>query len=90
MLAGENIEKIVKGTDIKLLNRHGKKFDWDNDDMEKISAAVEQPKLIKPDLIAEIPGIDVASDYDRIIGPTPRPTLKPRERTEKKLRRWQQ
>ena len=50
--------------------------------MEEIRAVVEQLKLIKPDLIAEIPEIDVASDYDRIIGPIPGPTLQPCERAK--------
>ena len=43
--------------------------------MEEIRTVVEQPKFIKPDLISEIPGTDVVSNYDRIIGPTPGPTL---------------
>ena len=50
--------------------------------MDEIVAAVEQPKLIKPDLIAEIPGIDLESDYDKIIGPTPGPTRQPRGRAD--------
>ena len=32
---------------------------------------VREPKLIQPDFIAEIPGIEMDSNYDKIIGPTP-------------------
>ena len=31
----------------------------------------EQPKLVHPDIISEIPGIETADMYDDIIGPTP-------------------
>ena len=30
---------------------------------------VKEPKIIQPDFTAEIPGIEIDSDYDKIIGP---------------------
>ena len=33
--------------------------------------ADKEPKLVQPDFIAEIPGIEVESDYEPIIGPKP-------------------
>ena len=34
--------------------------------------ADKEPKLVQPDFIAEIPGIEVESDYEPIIGPKPK------------------
>ena len=31
----------------------------------------KEPKLVQPDFIAEIPGIEVESNYEPIIGPKP-------------------
>ena len=56
---------------IKFINRNGEKFDWDNDDLGEIEVLVKEPKLIQPDFIAEIPGIDMDSTYYKIIGPKP-------------------
>ena len=33
--------------------------------------ADKELKFVQPDFIAEIPGIEVESDYEPIIGPTP-------------------
>ena len=33
--------------------------------------ANKDPKLVQPDFIAEIPGIEVKRDYEPIIGPKP-------------------
>ena len=62
--------EIMQGI-IKFLNRNGENFDWDNDDLGEIEVVVKEPKLIKPDFIAEIPGIDMDSDCDKTIGPKP-------------------
>ena len=32
---------------------------------------VKEPKLVQPDFIAEIPGIEMDSNYEKIIGPKP-------------------
>ena len=56
---------------IKFLNRHGIKFDWDNDDLEEIEPSKTEEKLVQPDFIAEVPGIAVQGDYDKIIRTKP-------------------
>ena len=52
------------------MNRRGEKFDWDNDDLVDLQAVNEQPKLVHPDIISEIPGVETTNMYNRIIGPT--------------------
>ena len=56
---------------IDFLNRKGEKFDWDNNDFADLQAIDKQPKLVHPDIISEIPRVETADMYDRIIGPTP-------------------
>ena len=67
---GKGKAAIMQGR-IKFLNRNGEKFDWDNDDLGEIEVVVKYPKLIQTDFITEIPGIDMDSDYEKIIGPKP-------------------
>ena len=61
---------ILKGQ-IKFLNRKGEKFEWDNNNLTEINMADKEPNLVQPDFIAEIPGIEVKSNYEPIICPTP-------------------
>ena len=56
---------------IKFLNRHGVKFDWDNDDLEEIELSKTDKKLVQPEFISEVPGIEFQGDYDMIIGTNP-------------------
>ena len=51
------------------MNRKEEKFDWDNNILTEIKMDDKEPKLVQPDFIAEIPGIEVKSDYEPIIGP---------------------
>ena len=67
---GTGKNAILKGQ-IKFLNRKGEKFDWDNEDLTEIEMADKEPKLVQPNFIAEIPGIEVESNYELIIGPKP-------------------
>ena len=53
------------------MNRKEEKFDWDNDNLTEIKMDDKEPKLVQPDFIAEIPGIEVESNYEPIIGPKP-------------------
>ena len=61
---------IMRGQ-IKFLNIHGVKFDWENEFLEEIELSKTDEKLVQPDFIAEVPGIAVQGDYDKIIGPKP-------------------
>ena len=67
---GEGKAEIMQGR-IKFLKRNGEKFDWYNNYLGEIEVLVKEPKLIQPDFIAEIPGIDMDSNYEKIIGPKP-------------------
>ena len=44
-------------------------FDWDNGDIDGIEVIREVPKKVLPDVLAEITGIELESDYDKFIGP---------------------
>ena len=39
--------------------------------MEEIELSKTDEKLVQPEFIAEVPGIAVQGDYDKIIGPKP-------------------
>ena len=47
------------------------KFDWDNDNLDEIELSKTDEKLVQPEFIAEVPGIEVQGDYDMIIRPKP-------------------
>ena len=68
---GEKDKKAILRGQTKFMNRKGEKFDWDNDDLTEIEMANKEPKLIQSNFIAEIPCIEVKSDYEPIIGPKP-------------------
>ena len=76
-LTKKNIKKgkkgIARGTDIKFLNRHENNFDWDNDDMDGIHVNKDEVELIHPDIVANIPGIDLVSDSEELGGATEEP-----------------
>ena len=61
---------VLRGQ-IKFLNRRRVKFDWENDDLEEIELSKTDEKLVQPEFIAEVPGIEVQGDYDKIIRPKP-------------------
>ena len=52
------------------MNRKGEKFDWDNNNLADLKAVDEHPKLVHPDIIAEIPGGETQDMYDNVISPT--------------------
>ena len=68
---GKKVKKAILKGQIKFLNRKGEKFDWENEDLTEIEMADKETKLVHPNCIAEIPGIEVKSDYEPIIGPQP-------------------
>ena len=55
---------------IDFLNQKGETFDCDNDDFADLKALNEQPKLVHPDIIAEISRVKTKDMYDNVIGPT--------------------
>ena len=54
---------------LEFLNRNGEKFDWENDDLAEIEVQTVEEKRVQPDLITEIPGIPLESDYLKIQPP---------------------
>ena len=53
----------------KLINHHGKKFDWDNKELDNNDNVEEsQQKLVHPDNIANIPRVELENDYKNIVG----------------------
>ena len=64
---GKNGKKVILNGQIKLMNRKGKSFDLENDNLIEIEMADKEPNLVQPNFIAEIPGIEVESDYEPII-----------------------
>jgi hypothetical protein len=47
---------------LEFLNRHKEKYDWDNEELEIEEGLVEDEP--HPDLLAEIPGVILESDYE--------------------------
>ena len=68
---GKGKKVILKGQINFLNQRGGGGVDWENEDLTLIDMDDKEPKLVQPNFIAEIPGIEVKSDYEPIIGPNP-------------------
>ena len=47
---------------MELLNRHKEKYDWDNEELDIDKGLVEEEP--HPDLLAELPGVRLESDYE--------------------------
>ena len=47
---------------MELLNCHKEKYDWDNEELEIDKGLVEEEP--HPDLLAELPGVRLESDYE--------------------------
>ena len=62
---------------VQFLNRKGEKFDWDDDELSELEVKTEPSKMIHPDILAELPGMELQRDYNtpsRVTvrsGPTP-------------------
>ena len=68
----ERGKKDILKVRISFLNRKGEKFDWDNDKLTEIEMADKEKKLVQPNFIAGIPGIEVESDCEPIVSPKPK------------------
>ena len=60
---GQQSKELIAKNAIQFLNRHEEKFDWDNDDLSKLEVTTEHPKMIHPDMVANLPGIELESDF---------------------------
>ena len=48
---------------VEFLNRKKDKFEWENDDIPVEDTVGEEGPSIHPDLIAEIPGVELEADF---------------------------
>ena len=62
---GRRSKEIIAKNAIQFRNRQGGKFDWENDDMSELKVTTELPKMIHPDMVVNIPGIELESDFLR-------------------------
>ena len=51
---------------IQFLNRKGKKFNWDNDELSDLEVKKDPIKMIYPDIPAELPGIKLECDLNTL------------------------
>ena len=54
---GSKSKKLVMRDSIQFLNRKGKKFNWENDELSDLEVNKDPIKMIQPDIPAEMPGI---------------------------------
>ena len=50
---------------MEFLTRSKLKFDWDNEELSENVGLVEEEQLVHPEIPAEIPGVEMESDYER-------------------------
>ena len=68
---GQRSKEIIATNTIQFRNCHGGKFDWDNDDLSELEITTELPKMIHPDMVANLPGLELESDFPTPAIPTP-------------------
>ena len=68
---GRQSEQIIAKNAIQFRNFHGGKFDWDNDDLSDLEVTTGIPKMIHPDMVSNLPGIELESYFPRPPIPTP-------------------
>ena len=50
------------------LNRNKLEFDWENEDLHDNDVVKEgQSKLLHPDILAKIPGVELENDYENVV-----------------------
>ena len=60
---GQRSKELIANNSIQFLNRHGGKLYWDNDDLSELEVTTELPKMINPDMVSNLPGIELESDF---------------------------
>ena len=77
---GRKSKEIIANNAIQFCNRHGGKFDWDNDDLSELEVTTDLPKMIHPDMVANLPGLELESVFPT--PETPPPDKKPDTMTQ--------
>ena len=67
---GRQSKEITAKNAIQFRNRHGGKFDWDNDDMSELEVTIELPKMIHTNMVENLPVIEPESNFPRPAIPT--------------------
>ena len=53
---------------LEFLDRIKKEFGWENNDLHDDKVTEEgQPKLVHPDILAKIPGVELENDYENVM-----------------------
>ena len=63
---GRKSKQLVMKDSIQFLNRKGKKFDWDNDELSDLEVKKYPIKIIYPDITAELPRIKLERDLNTL------------------------
>ena len=56
---GRKSKKLAMKDSIQFLNRKGEKFDWDYDKLSNLEVKTEPSKMIHPDILVELPGMEL-------------------------------
>ena len=64
-------KEIIAKNAIQFRNCHVRKFDWEKDDLSELEVTTELPKMIHPDMVANLPGLELESDFPTPVIPTP-------------------
>ena len=59
---GRKIKKLLMKDSIQFLNRKGETFDWDNDELSDLEVKTDPSEMIHPNIMAELPGIELQRD----------------------------
>ena len=60
---GRQVKEIIAKNAIQFRNRHGGKFDWDNDDLSELEFTTKLTKMIHPDMVENLAGIELESNF---------------------------
>ena len=63
-------QKGKQEKNLEFLNSHRKKFDWENEEIDgNDNVKWFLKKMVHPDIISDIPGVELENDYDNTVGP---------------------
>ena len=60
---GRRSKELIAKYSIQFCNRLGRNFDWENEDLSKLEVTTELPRMIYPDMVANLPGIELESYF---------------------------
>ena len=66
---GKRGKYAIQRGHLKFLDQNGETFDWKNDNLANLEMDWTENKLIHPDFIAELPGIETETNCEGIMCP---------------------